>query len=102
MSSQGLAAERTALAWRRTAIAAMVVAALFANHAATTGWRATAIAPIGAAVTMAAVAALCISRNRALHHGRFGRGGSVIAATVLAVVAVAGIAAAVGFTDLRP
>ncbi|MEV4128691.1 DUF202 domain-containing protein [Nocardia sp. NPDC049707] len=102
MSPQGLAAERTALAWRRTAIAAMVVAALFLNHAASSGWRATAIASIGAAITMAAVAALCISRNRALHQGRFGHGGSVIAATVLAVVAVACIAATVGFTDPRP
>ncbi|MGY4100560.1 DUF202 domain-containing protein [Nocardia sp. R16R-3T] len=102
MSPKTLAAERTALAWRRTAIAAMVVAALFVNHAATSGWRAVAIASIGAAITMAAVAALCISRNRALHNGRFGHGGGVIAATVLAVLAVACVAVAVGFTVSRP
>ncbi|MEV5835998.1 DUF202 domain-containing protein [Nocardia sp. NPDC052112] len=102
MSPKTLAAERTALAWRRTAIAAMVVAALFLNHAATSGWRTAAIAPIGAAITMVAVAGLCLSRNRTLHQGRFGHGGGAIAATVLAVLAVAGVAVAVGFTDPRP
>ncbi len=102
MSPKTLAAERTALAWRRTAIAAMVVAALFVNQAATSGWRAAAIAPIGAAITMAALAALCLSRNRTLHQGRFGHGEGVIAATVLAVLAVACVAVAVGFAVPRP
>ncbi|MEV2219625.1 DUF202 domain-containing protein [Nocardia vinacea] len=102
MTPETLAAERTALAWRRTAIAAMVVAALFVNHAATNGWRAVAIAPTAAAITMAAVAALSFSRNRALHQGRFGHGGGVIAATMLAVLAVACVAAAIGFTDPQP
>lgn len=102
MSPKGLAAERTALAWRRTAIAAMVVAALFVNHAVTSGWRAAGVAPIGATIMMAAVAALCFSRNRTLHQGRFGHGRGAIAATVLAVLAVACIAAAIGLTDPQP
>ncbi|WP_328403970.1 DUF202 domain-containing protein [Nocardia sp. NBC_00403] len=98
MSPASLAAERTALAWRRTAIAAMVIAVLFLNHAATSGWRASAIGPIGAAVTLTALAGICYSRNRSLHEGRFGYGARVIAATVVAVVAVACVAAVVGFT----
>ncbi|MFD0364484.1 DUF202 domain-containing protein [Nocardia sp. GCM10030253] len=102
MSPATLAAERTALAWRRTAIAAMVVAALFLNHAATSGWRAAAIAPIAAAITLAVLAGICYSRNRSLHEGRFGHGKRVVAATVVAVVAVACVAAAIGMADPRP
>ncbi|MFE7801161.1 DUF202 domain-containing protein [Nocardia sp. NPDC057440] len=99
MSSASLAVERTALAWRRTAIAAMVIAALFLNHAATNGWRAAAIAPLGAAITLAVLAGVCYSRNRSLHEGRFGHGKGVVAATALAVVAVACVAAAIEMTD---
>ncbi|MEV6429608.1 DUF202 domain-containing protein [Nocardia sp. NPDC051463] len=99
MSPASLAAERTALAWRRTAIAAMVIAALFLNHAATSGWRSAAIAPIGAAVTLAALAGICYLRNRSLHEGRFRDGARVIATTMMAVLAVACVAAAIGFTD---
>jgi uncharacterized membrane protein YidH (DUF202 family) len=102
MSPAGLAAERTALAWRRTAIAAMVVAALFLNHAAIHGWRAAAIGPISAAITLAVVAGICYSRNRSLHEGRFDHGKRVVAVTVVAVVAVACVAAVIGLTDRQP
>ncbi|WP_157115895.1 DUF202 domain-containing protein, partial [Nocardia puris] len=34
-----LVPERTALAWRRTALGAVVVAALFVAYALTSGWR---------------------------------------------------------------
>jgi uncharacterized membrane protein YidH (DUF202 family) len=101
MSPAGLAAERTALAWRRTAIAAMVVAVLLLDHAVTSGLRAAAVAPIGAAVTLTAVAGMCYLRNRSLHEGRFGHGKRAVAATAAAVVAVACVAAAIGVTDPR-
>jgi uncharacterized membrane protein YidH (DUF202 family) len=101
MSPEGLAAERTALAWRRTAIAAMVGAMLLLNHAATSGWRAAAVVPIGAAVTLTVLAGVCYLRNRSLHEGRYGHGKRAVAATAAAVVAVACVAAVIGVTDPR-
>ncbi|WP_107658371.1 DUF202 domain-containing protein [Nocardia suismassiliense] len=102
MSRAGLAAERTALAWRRTAVAAMITGALFLNHAVTSGWRPAMIAPIGAAIAMAALAGLSFLRNRSLHQGNYGYGRNVVAATTVAVVVVAGLAAAIQFTDPSP
>lgn len=99
MSRAGLAAERTALAWRRTAVASMITGALFLNHAVTNGWRPALIAPIGAAIAMAALAALSYLRNRSLREGRHSRGGWVVATATAAVVAVAAIAFAIEFTD---
>ncbi|MFI6999550.1 DUF202 domain-containing protein [Nocardia sp. NPDC050175] len=102
MSRAGLAAERTALAWRRTAVAAMITSALFLNHAMTSGWRPALIAPIGAAIVMAALAGLSYLRNRSLHEGRYGHGSWVVATATVVVVAVAGIAAVIEFTDPWP
>lgn len=102
MNRAGLAAERTALAWRRTAVAAMITGALFLNHGVTSGWRPAAIAPVGAAVAMAALAAVSYLRNRSLHEGRYGHGRRVVAAATAVVVAVAGLAAAIEFTDPWP
>ncbi|MEV0292948.1 DUF202 domain-containing protein [Nocardia sp. NPDC050710] len=95
----GLAAERTALSWRRTAISAMVVAVLFLNHVASGGWHEAEIAPIGAAATMATLAALCFARNRSLHQRRHGAGQAAVAATTVAVAAVACVSVAIVFTD---
>jgi uncharacterized membrane protein YidH (DUF202 family) len=99
MSPVGLAAERTALAWRRTAIAAMVVAALLLDHAATNQWRPATIGPTAAALAMAVLAGVCFSRNRTLHQGHYGHGRSAIATAALVVVAVAAIAAVMALTD---
>ncbi|MET8774865.1 DUF202 domain-containing protein [Nocardia sp. NPDC050713] len=95
----GLAAERTALAWRRTAISAMVVAALCIDHVVGSGWRDAAIAPAVAALTMCAVAVTGYLRSRWLRHGRRGRPDGVIAATALAILFAGGVAVALGFTD---
>ncbi|WP_433732981.1 DUF202 domain-containing protein [Nocardia sp. CA-129566] len=100
--SEGLAAERTALSWRRTATSAMAIAALLLNHAVTSGWRPTAVAAIGAAITMAALAGLCFSRNRTLHEGRFGHGRGAVAATTVAVLVVAVIVAVIASTEPPP
>ncbi|MEV6554781.1 DUF202 domain-containing protein [Nocardia sp. NPDC051756] len=102
MSRAGLAAERTALAWRRTAVASMITGALFLNHAVTSGWRPALIAPIGAAIAMAALAGLSYLRNRSLHEGRHSHGGWVVAAATAAVVSVAVIAVGIEFTDPVP
>ncbi|WP_405177441.1 DUF202 domain-containing protein [Nocardia sp. NBC_01377] len=98
----GLAAERTALAWRRTAISAMVIAVLFLNHAAINGWRAFGTAPLAAAGTMIALALLGFFRSRNLRAGRHDiENGAIVMATV-AVVVVAGIAAGLGFVYPGP
>ncbi|MFG1795456.1 DUF202 domain-containing protein [Nocardia sp. NPDC049149] len=98
----GLAAERTALAWRRMAVAAMLTAALFLQHAVTSEWRPALLAPIAAAIAMAALAAMAYLRNRSLHEGRYAHGRRVVAATTAVVVAVAGIAAVIGIVDPWP
>ncbi|QIS05209.1 DUF202 domain-containing protein [Nocardia brasiliensis] len=102
MSRAGLAAERTALAWRRTAVAAMITGALFLNHAVANQWRPAVVAPIGAALAMVVLAGTCYFRNRSLRLGRVGRGGSVVAVATTVVVAVAVLAAVVAITDPWP
>ncbi|MGK8523406.1 DUF202 domain-containing protein [Nocardia asteroides] len=96
MSAPHLSAERTALAWRRTAVAAMVVATLFLHQALDSGWRAAAFVPIAAALAMTALAVACYLRNHALRRGRYARGGRIVAATAAAVIVVAMAAAAAG------
>ncbi|WP_228002837.1 DUF202 domain-containing protein [Nocardia australiensis] len=100
MSPAGLAAERTALAWRRTAIGVMVVAALFLNYAAMNGWQAATIAPVGAAAALTALAGVCYRRNRSLRDGRFEHGSRAVTATVLVIVAVACAWTAAGLIEL--
>ncbi|MGW4248384.1 DUF202 domain-containing protein [Nocardia sp. NPDC004722] len=92
-------AERTALAWRRTAIAAMGTAVLFVNHAATSGWHPAAIAPALAAVVLLFLAGLSFARNNSLHHGHWHHGPRVIAIATVAVLVVCGVALAIGLTD---
>jgi uncharacterized membrane protein YidH (DUF202 family) len=99
MTKSTLAGERTALSWRRTAIAAMATAALFINQAARSGWRGAAATPVAVAVVLLAVAALSFLRNRSLRRGRWGRGHHVIAATTAVIVAVTLVAAGIGITD---
>ncbi|MFC9896088.1 DUF202 domain-containing protein [Nocardia sp. NPDC127579] len=98
----GLAAERTALAWRRTAVSAMVCAALFLNHAVGSAWRPAEFAPLAAAATLTAVAVLCYSRNHALREGKPGHAGAAIAVTTVAVIAVTAVAAILGATMPHP
>jgi hypothetical protein len=98
----GLAAERTALAWRRMAVAAMLTGALFLHHAVASGRRPAYIAPLVAAIAMAALAGMAYLRNRSLHEGHYAHGRRVVAATTAVVVAVAGVAAVIGIVDPWP
>ncbi|WP_067702987.1 DUF202 domain-containing protein [Nocardia jejuensis] len=116
MTAPTLAVERTALSWRRTAVAAMGTAALFINHSAMNGWRGSAIAPFCAAVALGALALIAFRRNRVLLHDEnadsdtvgthSGRGQSPefegapdIVMTTVVIIGVAVIAAIVGFAD---
>ncbi|MFF0613669.1 DUF202 domain-containing protein [Nocardia tengchongensis] len=92
-------AERTALAWRRTAIAAMGTAALFVNHAATSGWHPAAIGPALAALALLFLAGLSFVRHNTLHHGHWAHGSRVIALATVAVVVVCAVAMVIGLTD---
>ncbi|WP_405496018.1 DUF202 domain-containing protein [Nocardia sp. NBC_00511] len=91
-------AERTALAWRRTALAAMGTAALFVNHAATSGWHQAAIAPAVGAIVLLFIAGISFRRNHSLHHGNWGHG-PVVVVTTVAVLVVTVVAFVIGCTD---
>ncbi|MGW4365082.1 DUF202 domain-containing protein [Nocardia takedensis] len=95
----GMATQRTALAWRRTAIGAMAIALLFLHHAAVSGWRAAGVAPVVCAVAMVALAALCFARNRTLHRRRYGHGAAAVTLTAATVVLVACVAALLQIAD---
>lgn len=95
----GLAAQRTALSWRRTAIGAMAVGLLFLQHAVVVDTRAAVLTPLVAAVTMIALGLLCFLRNRHLRRDRRGARPALLATTAAAVVAVACMAVVVGFTN---
>ncbi|NUS45919.1 MAG: DUF202 domain-containing protein [Mycobacteriaceae bacterium] len=86
----GLARERTALSWRRTAIAAMANGALLSKVtvAGGTGWKPTGLVPLCGVVTLLLVAAAAFLRGRALQHGRHDGAQPLIAAVSAAVAAV--------------
>ncbi|NNH72730.1 DUF202 domain-containing protein [Nocardia uniformis] len=96
ISDTGLAAERTALSWRRTAVAAMANVALFLHAAANTEWRPAAVAPLAVAVALAAVVVTSVRRGRVLHTAprhEWGGGRSAVAIVAVSVVGAACVAA---------
>ncbi|MEV5648841.1 DUF202 domain-containing protein [Nocardia sp. NPDC052254] len=95
----GLQAERTALAWWRTAVGAMATAVLFLHVAMTRGQSAILVLALVSTGVLAAVAVVCVLRSRSLRHpGRPGwSDGTAAMLTVSAAIAVVGmLAAAVG------
>ncbi|MGW5383068.1 DUF202 domain-containing protein [Nocardia sp. NPDC003963] len=95
-----LAAERTALSWRRTCLGCVAVALLLLRTVFEEGWNPAALLPGIACLVLLTVAALGYRRNRRLH---LGADDSAVATIFSAVVAVT-IAALVitGYVVVHP
>ncbi|MFC4126566.1 DUF202 domain-containing protein [Nocardia rhizosphaerae] len=91
MTAPTLAAERTALAWRRTALGAAACALLFVHAVTLDDWPTLAL-PLTAAAIALLLSVIGWARGRALHHGRVSTGRVLVPLTTCAVVAVAAIA----------
>ncbi|TLF79312.1 DUF202 domain-containing protein [Nocardia cyriacigeorgica] len=98
MTRPGLAAERTALAWRRSALGATAVTMLLLNAAVADGWRATSIAPLAAALTMAVLAVVGTLRSHDLRHGRNRHGTLAIRLAMASTALTALVAVVIGMT----
>lgn len=85
----GLQPERTALSWRRTALAALVVAALMLRQAAYQQWGFAAIAPLSGVVVLGVLALGCYRRGASLHRDRLHVGNQVARRRVMAATAIA-------------
>ena len=85
--SRGLQYERTALSWRRTALSAVAVAALFLHQAAERGWGVATVPALFASCMMLVMASECYRRGRGLHKGHVAVGRHAAAMTSAAVVA---------------
>ncbi|KAF0847846.1 DUF202 domain-containing protein [Nocardia caishijiensis] len=93
MTAPTLARERTALAWRRTALGAAGCALLFA-HEATTEDGAHIVFPLAATTAALLLAVLGWYRGRSLHRGHIEGGHRLVATTTLTVTLVVLIAVA--------
>jgi hypothetical protein len=82
------------LAWRRTALSAIAIAALFVNQAAGHGWGA-ALPALSTSCLMLATAGVCFWRGHGLHAGKIDVGRHAAAMVTAAVVASAFTAVAV-------
>ncbi|MBF6348897.1 DUF202 domain-containing protein [Nocardia flavorosea] len=95
-----LAAERTALSWRRTCLGTVAVALLMLRAVLQAGWDASALAPGIAGLILLVVAGTGYRRNLQLHHGAGGSGSMTIRWTTVAVVVA--VAVTVGFALATP
>ncbi|MFD4401979.1 DUF202 domain-containing protein [Nocardia sp. NPDC058499] len=95
-----LAAERTALSWRRTCLGTVAVALLLLRAVLQAGWDTAALAPGIAGLVLLVVAGLGYRRNLRLHRGAGGTGSTTIRWTTAAVVVAAVVT--VGFTLTTP
>lgn len=92
---RGLQRERTVLSWRRTALSAIAIAALFVHQAAELGWGVATIPSLFTSCTMLVVAGVCYRRGHGLHVGDIGVGRHAAAMISVAVVVSALTAIAV-------
>lgn len=95
----GLARERTALSWRRTAVSAMGTSALFINHAVHNGWRHAAAAPLIAALMLGVLAIGSYRRNYTLHRGEVGDSRRAVVETTVVIALVCAVALYIGLLD---
>ncbi len=88
-SDPALQPERTALSWRRTALAALVVAALMLRQAAMVGTQAAAFAPLVGVVVLAVLALASYRRGHSLSQGRVGHSNTLARRRVMAATSIA-------------
>lgn len=84
-----LAAERTALSWRRTCLGCVAVALLLLRTVFEEGWDPAALLPGTACLVLLTVAALGYRRNRRLHLGAAGSAVPTIRSVAVAVTVTA-------------
>lgn len=85
----GLQPERTALSWRRTALAALVLAALMLRQAASVGTNAAAIAPLVGVGVLVVLAFAGYRRGNSLSQGRIGPSNTLARRRVMAATSIA-------------
>ncbi|WP_024793229.1 DUF202 domain-containing protein [Tomitella biformata] len=85
----GLQPERTALSWRRTALAALVVAALMLRQAASVGTDVAALAPLVGVGILLVLALACYRRGNSLSQGRIGPSNTLARRRVMAATSIA-------------
>ncbi|MBF6239010.1 hypothetical protein IU474_18320 [Nocardia otitidiscaviarum] len=106
-TEQGLQAERTALAWWRTAVAAMANVVLLLHAAAVSGWRPAAVAPVAAAFALVLVVAVGVRRAHILHtrpRANWSDGRFAVVVVSIAIIAVTCVVAVftLGLSRLEP
>ncbi|MEV0106140.1 DUF202 domain-containing protein [Nocardia sp. NPDC050799] len=95
-----LAAERTALSWRRTCLGCLVVDLLLLRLVLEEGWDPAALLPGIACLVLLSVAALGYRRSRRLRVGPAGAASATIGSVTLAMAVVALVI--VGYVMVHP